>query len=366
MRPGLVRTGSRPSRLSTLDSSGAPELTGGAAEPFGLFRRASFHGARCGKNGSGSSANSTTKGCNWRFATAIATAACLRSRACVCVRARARARACACARFACWPSSTKREPARDAPASARSTARHSILRSGRAERSGPVRGEIDVWSSPLVTFATGAGDCEDYAIAKVRSPASGRRVAGRPADRDHARYHPRRGTTLRGRRPARRTLADAGQSPHGDGRGRLCQELPAVVCHRPVRRHAGMPIRRCWRPMCQSWMPAPVALTSARAARLDRVLPTSIGTFRPAAAPRGFGVVGEPDRLSRRFPSLHFNRARWRLAGWNARRQTLAGIYSMVDPGQVQRRSKIGDGVSEVAIQLRRIFALRRSVGANF
>jgi predicted transglutaminase-like cysteine proteinase len=27
-------------------------------------------------------------------------------------------------------------------------------------------GEIDVWSSPLVTFASGAGDCEDYAIAK--------------------------------------------------------------------------------------------------------------------------------------------------------------------------------------------------------
>jgi predicted transglutaminase-like cysteine proteinase len=27
-------------------------------------------------------------------------------------------------------------------------------------------GEIDVWSSPLVTFANGAGDCEDYAIAK--------------------------------------------------------------------------------------------------------------------------------------------------------------------------------------------------------
>ncbi len=27
-------------------------------------------------------------------------------------------------------------------------------------------GTIDVWSSPLVTFATGAGDCEDYAIAK--------------------------------------------------------------------------------------------------------------------------------------------------------------------------------------------------------
>jgi predicted transglutaminase-like cysteine proteinase len=27
-------------------------------------------------------------------------------------------------------------------------------------------GSIDVWSSPLATFAQGAGDCEDYAIAK--------------------------------------------------------------------------------------------------------------------------------------------------------------------------------------------------------
>ena len=27
-------------------------------------------------------------------------------------------------------------------------------------------GQADVWSSPLATFATGAGDCEDYAIAK--------------------------------------------------------------------------------------------------------------------------------------------------------------------------------------------------------
>ena len=27
-------------------------------------------------------------------------------------------------------------------------------------------GSIDVWSSPLATFASGAGDCEDYAIAK--------------------------------------------------------------------------------------------------------------------------------------------------------------------------------------------------------
>jgi predicted transglutaminase-like cysteine proteinase len=27
-------------------------------------------------------------------------------------------------------------------------------------------GKIDLWSSPLVTFTSGAGDCEDYAIAK--------------------------------------------------------------------------------------------------------------------------------------------------------------------------------------------------------
>jgi predicted transglutaminase-like cysteine proteinase len=37
-------------------------------------------------------------------------------------------------------------------------------------------GEIDVWSSPLVTFASGAGDCEDYAIAKFAAL----RLAGIP------------------------------------------------------------------------------------------------------------------------------------------------------------------------------------------
>jgi predicted transglutaminase-like cysteine proteinase len=39
-------------------------------------------------------------------------------------------------------------------------------------------GEIDVWSSPLDTFATGTGDCEDYAIAKFVAL----RLAGVPAD----------------------------------------------------------------------------------------------------------------------------------------------------------------------------------------
>jgi predicted transglutaminase-like cysteine proteinase len=39
-------------------------------------------------------------------------------------------------------------------------------------------GQIDVWSSPLDTFRSGAGDCEDYAIAKYVAL----RVAGIPAD----------------------------------------------------------------------------------------------------------------------------------------------------------------------------------------
>ena len=39
-------------------------------------------------------------------------------------------------------------------------------------------GEVDVWSSPLVTFNTGAGDCEDYAIAKYVAL----QMAGVPAE----------------------------------------------------------------------------------------------------------------------------------------------------------------------------------------
>ena len=39
-------------------------------------------------------------------------------------------------------------------------------------------GQIDVWNSPLVTFANGAGDCEDYAIAKFVAL----RLAGIAAD----------------------------------------------------------------------------------------------------------------------------------------------------------------------------------------
>ena len=38
--------------------------------------------------------------------------------------------------------------------------------------------EVDVWSSPLVTFNTGAGDCEDYAISKYVAL----QMAGIPAE----------------------------------------------------------------------------------------------------------------------------------------------------------------------------------------
>ncbi|HLG80643.1 MAG TPA: transglutaminase-like cysteine peptidase [Bradyrhizobium sp.] len=40
-------------------------------------------------------------------------------------------------------------------------------------------GQIDVWSSPLATFAHGAGDCEDYAIAKFTAL---RQAGVRPED----------------------------------------------------------------------------------------------------------------------------------------------------------------------------------------
>ncbi|MGB8401515.1 transglutaminase-like cysteine peptidase [Bradyrhizobium sp.] len=41
-----------------------------------------------------------------------------------------------------------------------------------------IYGQIDLWTSPLATLAKGAGDCEDYAIAKYVAL----RLAGVPAD----------------------------------------------------------------------------------------------------------------------------------------------------------------------------------------
>ena len=53
-------------------------------------------------------------------------------------------------------------------------------------------GEADRWSAPLATFATGKGDCEDYAIAKYVALTE----AGFP------RWRPAAGAGPRSRRPA--------------------------------------------------------------------------------------------------------------------------------------------------------------------
>jgi hypothetical protein len=90
-------------------------------------------------------------------------------------------------------------------------------------------GQIDVWTSPLATLAKGAGDCEDYAIAKY--VALRRCRCRRPPYRDHARHHARRGSCGR-RGAARRALADTRQPPHGDGRGFRRQELPPDIRNR--------------------------------------------------------------------------------------------------------------------------------------
>ena len=93
-----------------------------------------------------SSASSTTSGSNWRYATGIGNAAYRRRR------------------FGFSPSWINAK------------AREGRARLGEINRAinlaiHPMSdlaqyGEIDVWSSPLLTFTTGSGDCEDYAIAK--------------------------------------------------------------------------------------------------------------------------------------------------------------------------------------------------------
>jgi hypothetical protein len=100
----------------------------------------------------------------------------------------------------------------------------------------PQYGEIDVWSSPLIMFANGTGDCE---ATRSQNSSLCARPASRgrgPMDRDHARKFVariksllRRGWTATG---ARWTTAAC------DGRGRVCPQLPAAVCHRSIRRHA--------------------------------------------------------------------------------------------------------------------------------
>ena len=95
-------------------------------------------------------------------------------------------------------------------------------------------GEVDVWSSPLVTFNTGAGDCEDYAIAKYVALQMVGIPAARPAHRGRGRR--------RWERPRRyfgsvgRPLVDPRQPADGDGRGRRCPYLSRPVRDRGIRR----------------------------------------------------------------------------------------------------------------------------------
>ena len=96
-------------------------------------------------------------------------------------------------------------------------------------------GEIDVWSSPLATLSRGAGRLRRLCDRQIHCVAAGRCSGRRSAHRDHARHHPRRGS-CRCRRTAGWAMADAGQSPHGDGRGRQGQKLPAELRHRSRRR----------------------------------------------------------------------------------------------------------------------------------
>jgi len=92
-----------------------------------------------------SSASSTTKGSNWRFATETATVAC----------------------SGCPAISRHRGYAKAREGRARlGEINRAINLAIRPMSDLAQYGAIDVWSSPLVTFANGAGDCEDYAIAK--------------------------------------------------------------------------------------------------------------------------------------------------------------------------------------------------------
>jgi len=132
-------------RAGTLDSSGAPELTGGAAEPFGLFAAPLSWG----------SVREKWLGVERKLDDE-------RVQLALCDGDRDRCVSPAALRLLAIVDEAR--------------AREGRARLGEINRAinlaiRPMSdlaqwGEIDVWSSPLVTFASGAGDCEDYAIAK--------------------------------------------------------------------------------------------------------------------------------------------------------------------------------------------------------
>jgi predicted transglutaminase-like cysteine proteinase len=132
-------------RAGTLDPSGTPELTGGSAEPFELFAAPLFWG----------SVREKWLGVERKLDDE-------RVQLALCDGDRDRCVSPAALRLLAIVDEAR--------------AREGRARLGEINRAinlaiRPMSdlaqyGQIDVWSSPLDTFATGAGDCEDYAIAK--------------------------------------------------------------------------------------------------------------------------------------------------------------------------------------------------------
>ena len=102
-------------------------------------------------------------------------------------------------------------------------------------------GQIDVWTLAARNARAWRRRLRGLCDCEIRRLAPRRPRARRSQDRGPARYHPWRGP-CGGRRAAGRTLADARQPPHGDGRGCRRQKFPADIRDRPARRDA---IRRC-------------------------------------------------------------------------------------------------------------------------
>jgi predicted transglutaminase-like cysteine proteinase len=129
----------------TLDSSAAPEASGGSAEPFGLLTAAQYAGGVREK---------------WREVERKLDDE--RVQLALCDGDRERCVSSAALQLLAIVDNAR--------------AREGRARLGEINRAinlaiRPMSdlaqyGQIDVWSTPLVTFTTGAGDCEDYAIAK--------------------------------------------------------------------------------------------------------------------------------------------------------------------------------------------------------
>ena len=132
-------------RAGTLDSSGAPELTGGSAEPFGLFAAPLSWG----------SVREKWLGVERKLDDE-------RVQLALCDGDRERCVSPAALRLLAIVDVAR---ARDGRARLGEINR-AINLAIRPMSDLAQWGEIDVWSSPLVTFASGAGDCEDYAITK--------------------------------------------------------------------------------------------------------------------------------------------------------------------------------------------------------